>query len=49
MLDPCLKGANKFAKIDKILKEVQFFKTLTRRRPHPYWTPASKAQQIRPN
>ena len=35
LLDPCLKGAKLFAKIDTILKEVSFFKNLTRRRQHP--------------
>ena len=35
LLDPTLKGATFFAKIDTILKEVQFFKNLTRRRQHP--------------
>ena len=35
LLDPTLKGATFFAKIDTILKEVQFFKNLTRRRQPP--------------
>ena len=35
LLDLCLKGAFCFAKIDKILKQVPFFKSLPRRRQHP--------------
>ena len=30
-----LEGTQNFAQIDKILKEVPFFKNLTRRRQHP--------------
>ena len=35
LLDPCLKGAKSSPKLTTNLKEVPFFKNLTRRRQHP--------------